>query len=477
MQINLKNVGIIEDSSILLEGITLITGKNNSGKTTVGKAIYSIISSYENLYNSATEDILDYAKNILSSSLRNSELNFLCRGTKFTEKVSAEYTDSVILELRKIYNYKYPQFTSLSEMIEFIDFIINEIKEWDKDQIINYLNSNITVFKFKNEQIILKFDDIINSFIDECEDVKNKIDKYSDFVEYERVKQLFITIKEFDNQVYPVKKETSEDSIISIEDNNKKYSFVLDEHKHTFSTNGESIFNDNSNVVFIDDVTILDSISPGLSTKKHLNFNSEFESYISCYDHKMALIKKLSDALSSQIKPNNDFLNSVIEKINYAFSDDIIEKDGQYVCSSDGLNISNLAMGSKLFAILKILFSKNKINKDTVLILDEPEAHLHPEWQNILAEIIAILVKEFNAKVIITTHSPLFVLAVQTYSMLYKLSDKTNFYITSKKEGYLVNYIKTNESLNKNYSDFAKYFSQIRALYNKSCEGGSDDTV
>ena len=37
MDIRLKNIGIIKDSSIRLDGLTVITGANNSGKTTVGK--------------------------------------------------------------------------------------------------------------------------------------------------------------------------------------------------------------------------------------------------------------------------------------------------------------------------------------------------------------------------------------------------------------------------------------------------------
>ena len=43
MKIRLKNIGIIQDSTIDINGLTVITGQNNSGKTTVGKAIYSLI--------------------------------------------------------------------------------------------------------------------------------------------------------------------------------------------------------------------------------------------------------------------------------------------------------------------------------------------------------------------------------------------------------------------------------------------------
>ena len=35
MQIKLENIGIVKNSSIELNGLTVITGKNNSGKSTV----------------------------------------------------------------------------------------------------------------------------------------------------------------------------------------------------------------------------------------------------------------------------------------------------------------------------------------------------------------------------------------------------------------------------------------------------------
>ena len=43
MELFLDNVGIIKKSNIKLDGLTVITGKNNAGKTTVGKVVYSLI--------------------------------------------------------------------------------------------------------------------------------------------------------------------------------------------------------------------------------------------------------------------------------------------------------------------------------------------------------------------------------------------------------------------------------------------------
>ena len=49
MKLYLNNVGVIKDSTIMLDGLTVITGKNSSGKTTVGKTMYSLLSASNDL--------------------------------------------------------------------------------------------------------------------------------------------------------------------------------------------------------------------------------------------------------------------------------------------------------------------------------------------------------------------------------------------------------------------------------------------
>ena len=78
MNIRLKNIGIIKNSSVAIDGITVITGKNNSGKSTFGKAVYSVVSAAENLYESATADIVGYAEGLVTKRLRSSKISFLC---------------------------------------------------------------------------------------------------------------------------------------------------------------------------------------------------------------------------------------------------------------------------------------------------------------------------------------------------------------------------------------------------------------
>ena len=84
--------------------------------------------------------------------------------------------------------------------------------------------------------------------------------------------------------------------------------------------------------------------------------------------------------------------------------------------------------------ILQLLLENRELTENSFLILDEPEVHLHPEWQVKLAEILVLLVKDLNVNLFINSHSPQFIEAIEVYSVKYSLRDETNFYLTRKDE-------------------------------------------
>ncbi len=53
IQLKLRNIGALPEATIDIEGITVIAGFNNTGKSTVGKTLYALLngmSSWPNLY-------------------------------------------------------------------------------------------------------------------------------------------------------------------------------------------------------------------------------------------------------------------------------------------------------------------------------------------------------------------------------------------------------------------------------------------
>ena len=77
-----------------------------------------------------------------------------------------------------------------------------------------------------------------------------------------------------------------------------------------------------------------------------------------------------------------------------SFQDD---KGGNYPLPLAAMGIANLGM-------LALLIEKNLLDKNTFLFVDEPEAHLHPAWQVEMAEALFALAEK-GVNVVIATHS------------------------------------------------------------------------
>ena len=124
---------------------------------------------------------------------------------------------------------------------------------------------------------------------------------------------------------------------------------------------------------------------------------------------------------------------------------DVIFKNSKFVYSnsnrlikykvntnSNELMIHNIASGSKSFGLIYLLLKAGVITKDSLLVLDEPENHLHPAWQIKYAEILCKMVAD-GYYVLITSHSPYFIQALKVYATKYGIIDnKTDFYFAEK---------------------------------------------
>ena len=103
----------------------------------------------------------------------------------------------------------------------------------------------------------------------------------------------------------------------------------------------------------------------------------------------------------------------------------------QYISSNlkKPLEIKNLSSGLKHLLIIKQMIKNEVLIEKSVLILDEPEIHLHPEWQKNLAHIIVLLQKCMDVTVLISTHSTDFLSFIELYSKEYELQNKCKYYL------------------------------------------------
>jgi len=83
-------------------------------------------------------------------------------------------------------------------------------------------------------------------------------------------------------------------------------------------------------------------------------------------------------------------------------------------------SFKSLSSGQK---IMTLSFTQiiGTVEKNSVLLFDEPETHLHPNGQNTLFKCLDFILHQFDSFAIISTHSPIFIQNIPSVNVL-KLS-------------------------------------------------------
>ncbi|OUQ54215.1 hypothetical protein B5E58_13130, partial [Tyzzerella sp. An114] len=160
----------------------------------------------------------------------------------------------------------------------------------------------------------------------------------------------------------------------------------------------------------------------------------------------------------------NNRLDQIYEKINLVCDGDIIKNNSNPLGSDFAykkintdkyIDLKNLSTGLKTFVILKMLLLNGILVNNGTIILDEPEIHLHPEWQLLFAEIIVLIHKEFNMHILLNTHSPYFLRAIQVYSSKHNVADKCKYYLSENK-GDIANIFDVTDDIEKIYEKLSR---------------------
>jgi predicted ATPase len=431
MRLKLQNIGIIEDADINIDGITLIAGQNDSGKSTVGKVLYALIRGVnidENRFNSSKNE---FVRNRIRD-IRNLLLRTKLSGIE-DEKIQEKFISS-FLENRDSLFGRY-SFRINSEDSEATNILLSELDE------INKLYAN-----FSNESVQVQLKTFLN-------DITNRISITIDSYEVLHYELESFFENEFGNQIKNSFKKG--DSFIQIEDiKEKKISF---DEKIVFE--GFDSISD----FYYDEVFFIESPIK-LHDRNFIRIDNILRDKNQYLNSQILQQKKEYD-IFSDTSSNSGKLNTIIsEVINGAFE---FNSKNQLVFKKQEVDfdLNNVATGIKSFGVLQLLLQKGLLNSNSLLIVDEPEVHLHPTWQVKYAEILVRLSKEFAIPIVLTSHSPYFIEALEAYSKKYKYEDSTNFYFAEKnKDGLSSKIFNVNDSLSKIYSSISEASYQLRDI-------------
>ena len=96
--------------------------------------------------------------------------------------------------------------------------------------------------------------------------------------------------------------------------------------------------------------------------------------------------------------------------------------------------ISQCADGMKSMAAILMLDKCGLLQSDSLLIIDEPEVHLHPQWVVEMARVLVYLAKNRKVRVLVTTHSPDMVHALRDFAENDGFALNTKFYLAKEDE-------------------------------------------
>lgn len=146
------------------------------------------------------------------------------------------------------------------------------------------------------------------------------------------------------------------------------------------------------------------------------------------YKDFIADVNDMSNVLrNSQMVPT-----ALIEQLHKIMEGKVQKEDGKYVYLTEGLNmpISAAASSIREIAPLQLLATKASMGQ-TAILIEEPEAHLHPNKQRMMADVVGCIHKT-GAFVHLTTHSDYFLRRINELILFQRYADNHSEEETSK---------------------------------------------
>ena len=390
----------IGHAAIQISGITVVAGENSSGKSTISKLLYELFNTVANYEVLVKEELMR-------------EFNDLFQ---FFKIVSTDLKEFDYFNIRQLSYEDVYKDLSLKEIEDSLLSFLNKIYENDIQKSNRY---NTIVDNILEEKITDHNNDLtrLKSF------VKNKIREAE-----ERVKARSINLftqelsKEFRSNVLPDIFEVSEEEEVIVALNKPSLSLPFSIKKAIYidTPMSLSVWEDNNKY---------------WSTLNRLLLRVEKNA---SYPSSMSLL------ISNNIKGEADTSGLLNNELSF------YREDGEE------FDLAEVATGIKAFSIIQLLLKNGHIDNRTLLIIDEPESHLHPQWIVEYARMIVLLHKHIGVKFFLASHNPDMVSAIRYIAEKEEVLDNLNYYLAEKAEGetYLYNYTPLGSDISPIFKSF-----------------------
>ena len=401
LNIQIENIGKVKNANIILEGVSVIAGLNGTGKSTIAKSVFASVNARRNMLDKIRSDRkLSIDDQIIRWMDQNNNLN-----NEYYMDTTGVLADCILESF--------------------------ENEKWNKKDVSKNVKTIIEEHCRNNQlsdQGIEKVTEHIVTVLDRT------MDEYVNFF----VEQYYQNV--FKSQINPI--GTKEKSSVHYKktEGERKIESSVEIENNKLNIMGRPLIFQQENAIYIETYSVLDFCEEtGRRTRRgsYLNrmtlparelLSSLTEERVLSYDEqqKVELNEKIAQDIVEQV--THGYLRK-----NQSGSLEFLDKDAE-----EKIEFSNMSAGLKIFTVLQQLIGNYSLKEGDVLIVDEPEVNMHPTWQVVLAEILVRIYKELGIYILVNSHSPYFIRAIEVKMAEYECALQGHYYYMDQKDNGFV---------------------------------------
>ena len=423
MKLILENIGLLQHAEITLHKLCVIAGENDNGKSTVGKIVFCIVKAI----NRYKEDLQESKEFLVGE--KTEEIYFRLRDAL---RPTGPEVLNVLRSLRMSPTHR----MSLPEQMYMLDETIQRV-------------FGLTEFEPEVKQRIQTLRDEFKAILEEPENINQSIEN--------AFNKVFAS--EFDSSL--LLQGASEGRIQLLENDLTLIELKVTDGGVRLISEVEPIAL--KDATFIDTPLILNNHDLLARSQTLLDMDQRRSGRLGL-PFTTLHTKDLFDKLRTPVLPFDafelekaDFFDEIQDIIDGEITYERRDREFVFRRRGESVSIKNTASGIKVFGLLQILIGNEFVAKNTVLIFDEPENHLHPKWQLKLAQMLVKLVEK-GVYVLVSSHSPYMIEALKRGVDREDLTHHARFCLAKNRN------IEDKDSLSEIFEVLAEPFETFRQM-------------